>query len=200
MNKNVIVGGGIALVLALALAFALSGEEASNVDAVVYGEVAVDGSQLPRLEQGSNDPAVGMEAPVLSGSDADGAEITIGGVGEPRIVMFLAHWCAHCQREVPRVTDYLAANDPGVEFVSVATGTDRTGSNFPPSEWLEREGWPVPTIYDDEANTAGTAYGLSAFPFWVVLDSDGIVQSRFTGELDEAQLVSVVEFASGLEG
>ena len=199
MNKNIAIGGGVLLLVVLAFIFAFSGGEEAPVDGFAFGEVTVSGDALPRLEAGTDDPAVGLPAPVLSGVDADGDPITIGEPGTASIVMFLAHWCSHCQAEVPDVTAYLAANDPGdVAFSSVATGSDSSAPTFPPSAWLERENWPVDTLYDDAQNTAATAYGLSAFPYWVVLDGDGVVQSRFTGELTESELISVVEFAANL--
>ncbi len=199
MNKGLVIGGGIVAVLVVAVVFAFSG--ADTAEGFAFGEVTVDGEALPVLETGgAGDPARGMVAPVVSGEDQNGNQLTIGGPGEPRIVMFLAHWCSHCQREVPRVTDYLANNDVGVEFLSIATGSDATAPNYPPSVWLEREEWPVSTIYDDQANTAARAFGLSGYPFWVVLDGDGVVQARFSGELTEEQLVAVVETTEALEG
>jgi thiol-disulfide isomerase/thioredoxin len=199
MNKTLVIGGGIVAVLALAVVFAFSG--ANDVaEGLAFGDVSVDGVALPVFEAGTNDPALGVPGPVVGGADDDGNAVTVGGPGEPRIVMFLAHWCSHCQAEVPRVTDYLAENDVDVEFLSVATGSSATAPNYPPSVWLAREEWPVSTLYDDAANTAGTAYGLSGFPFWVVLDAEGVVQSRFSGELSTEQLQSVVDFASSLEG
>lgn len=201
MNKNVAIGGGVVVVLILALVFAFSGGDTPPIDGYAFGDVSVSGDELPRHESGTDDPAVGMSAPLISGADDNGTPITIGEPGSASIVMFLAHWCSHCQREVPDVTAYLAANDPGdVVFSAVATGSDATAPNFPPSVWLERENWPVETIYDDSENTAATAYGLSAFPFWVVLDGDGVVQSRFTGELTEDELAAIVEFATDLDG
>jgi thiol-disulfide isomerase/thioredoxin len=199
MNKNLVIGGGIVAVLLLALVFAFSGGDSSD-DGFAFGDVTVDGQPLPRLEEGSNDPALGQPGPVISGADEAGNPVTVGGPGDPRIVMFLAHWCSHCQREVPAVTDYLANNDVSVEFQSVATGSDPTAPNYPPSVWLEREDWPVSTLYDDQSDSAGTAYGLSAFPFWVVLDADGVVRARFSGGLDDSRLGSVIEFASSLAG
>ena len=199
MNKGLLIGGGLAAVLVLAVVFAFSG--ADTAEGVAFGEVTVEGQVLPTLEAGgANDPARGMQAPLISGEDANGNAVTVGGPGEPRIVMFLAHWCSHCQREVPRVTDYLANNEVGVEFLSIATGSDATAPNYPPSVWLDREGWPVATIYDDQTNTAGNAYGLSGYPFWVVLDGEGVVQARFSGELNEEQLASVVETTEALSG
>ena len=199
MNKGLVIAGGIGAVLVMAVVFAFSG--ADTAEGFAFGEVTVDGETLPVLESGgAGDPAQGMVAPMVSGEDQNGNQLTIGGPGEPRIVMFLAHWCSHCQREVPRVTDYLANNDVGVEFLSIATGSDATAPNYPPSVWLEREEWPVSTIYDDQANTAARAFGLSGYPFWVVLDGDGVVQARFSGELTEEQLVAVVETTEALEG
>ena len=199
MNKGLVIGGGIVAVLVVAVVFAFSG--ADTAEGFAFGEVTVDGEALPVLETGgAGDPARGMVAPVVSGEDQNGNQLTIGGPGEPRIVMFLAHWCSHCQREVPRVTDYLANNEVGVEFLSIATGSNATAPNYPPSVWLEREEWPVSTIYDDQANTAAIAFGLSGYPFWVVLDGDGVVQARFSGELTEEQLVAVVETTEALEG
>lgn len=199
MNKTLVIGGGILAVLALAVVFAFSGAD-DVADGFAFGEVSVDGSALPVFQAGTNDPAVGSPAPMIRGADDDGNALTIGGPGEPRIVLFLAHWCSHCQAEVPRVTGFLAENDVDVEFLSVATGSNATAPNYPPSVWLEREAWPVPTIYDDAVGTASTAYGLSGFPFWVILDSDGIVRSRFSGEATTEQLEAVIEFADTLRG
>lgn len=199
MNKTLLIGGGIVAVLALAVVFAFSGAD-ETAEGLAFGDVTVDGATLPVFEAGTNDPALGTPGPVLSGADAEGNALTIGGRGEPRIVLFLAHWCSHCQREVPRVTQYLDENEVDVEFLSVATGSNATAPNYPPSVWLEREEWPVPTMYDDAVGTAGNAYGLSGFPFWVILDSDGVVQSRFSGEATTEQLQAVVDFASALGG
>ncbi len=199
MNKTLVIGGGIVAVLALAVVFAFSGAD-DVAEGLAFGDVTVDGATLPAFEAGTNDPALGALGPVLTGADRDGSPVTIGGPGEPRIVMFLAHWCSHCQREVPSVTDYLAENDVDVEFLSVATGSNATAPNYPPSVWLEREEWPVATLYDDPASTAGNAYGLSGYPFWVILDSDGAVQSRFSGEVTDEQLQAVVDFAATLRG
>jgi thiol-disulfide isomerase/thioredoxin len=199
MNKTLVIGGGIVAVLALAVVFAFSGAD-ETAEGLAFGDVTVDGATLPAFEAGTNDPALGTPGPVLTGADQDGATVTIGGSGEPRIVMFLAHWCSHCQREVPSVTDYLAENDVDVEFLAVATGSNATAPNYPPSVWLEREEWPVPTLYDDADSTAGKAYGLSGYPFWVILDGDGAVQSRFSGEVTDEQLQAVVDFAATLRG
>jgi cytochrome c biogenesis protein CcmG, thiol:disulfide interchange protein DsbE len=168
----------VAGVVAVAAIAAGLSSESGRVQA--YGEVAIAGEALPRLEPGPTDPAEGTPAPTITGET-----VSVSPGSNPTIVLFLAHWCPHCQAEVPRLTDWVEANGmpEGIDVVAVATNSTPSQGNYPPSVWLEGEDFPFPVIYDDEDSTAAVAYGLSAFPFWVVLDSDGIVVDRFTGEL-----------------
>jgi thiol-disulfide isomerase/thioredoxin len=128
-----------------------------------------------------------MIAPTVTGET-----VSVIPGGTPTIVLFLAHWCPHCQVEVVRLTDWVEANGMprGLQLIGVATSSTPAQGNFPPSVWLEREEFPFPVIYDDEESTAAAAYGLMAFPYWVVLDSDGRVVKRFTGELPSADAVT----------
>jgi thiol-disulfide isomerase/thioredoxin len=141
-----------------------------------------------------------MEAPTLTGIDLAEQPITIEPGGTPKILLFLAHWCPHCQAEVPRMVDYLSETGgvDGVDFYGITTSTDRLRTNYPPSAWLERENWQAPVMLDDEQSRAGLAYGVNAFPFWVVLDSEGKVALRLTGELDRQGIEQIFTFASGL--
>ena len=59
------------------------------------------GSPLPTHTEDAQNPAVGTAAPVLRGAGFDGTPVTIGGDGRATLVMFLAHRCPHCQRELP---------------------------------------------------------------------------------------------------
>lgn len=181
------------VVVVAAIAAGLSAESA-GVEA--YGEIAIAGEMLPRYEPGVQDPAAGMVAPTITG---DALSVVPGGT--PKVVLFLAHWCPACRAEVPAISEWVEANGApaGVELIAVATSSSPSQANFPPSVWLEREGFPFPVIYDDEDSTAAIAYGLSGFPYWVVLDSDGRVVQRFTGQLpDAAALSQLFSTAAGL--
>jgi hypothetical protein len=70
----------------------------------------------------------------------------------------------------------------GIDLVSIATAIDPTRPNYPPDAWLAREGWTVPVMVDS-TNSVASAFGLSAYPYWVFLDGDGKVVMRTTGEL-----------------
>jgi thiol-disulfide isomerase/thioredoxin len=178
--------GGVAAV-ALIAALALSGGEEDAPPAT--GTVEVTGEALPPLT-GGDDQAVGMAAPALQGQDFAGAPIAIANDGRPKALIFLAHWCPHCQAEVPLVQEWLDAEGmpTDADLYSVATSIDPSQPNYPPDAWLEEEGWTVPVLVDDEADSAATAYGLSAFPFWAFVDAEGDVVARASGELSIDQL------------
>ena len=132
-----------------------------------------------------NYPSAGQLAPEVVGQDFDGNTVEIAHDGTPKAIVFLAHWCPHCQAEVPRVTEWLEATGgiDGVEMISVASTTNSSRDNYPPSEWLESEGWPVPVILDDAQNTVLLNYGAGGFPYWVFLDAEGRVALRAAGEM-----------------
>jgi len=159
-----------------------------------FGDPTVSGDALPALPQSGTDPALGLTAPEVTGTDFDDSSVSIAHDGNSKIILFLAHWCPHCQREVPIVQDWLeSAPLPGnVDFYSVATSISSTRDNYPPSSWLDREGWTPSVIRDDEGNAVASAYGLTAFPYWVFLDGEGTVLARITGGVSPTDLDGVV--------
>jgi thiol-disulfide isomerase/thioredoxin len=155
--------------------------------------VQVRGRPLPPRGTGP-DPAVGVTMPELLGASFNGARVSIAKDGHPKVVMFLAHWCPHCQREVPELAAWLRhdGQQRTVEFYSVATATTRDRPNYPPSEWLRGEAWPLPVLADDADNDAARAVGLSAFPFFVFVNARNEVVARHAGELTVAEFEKMV--------
>jgi cytochrome c biogenesis protein CcmG/thiol:disulfide interchange protein DsbE len=164
---------------------------------VHFGSVEVDGSALPQPVQGAADPAVGLAFPTITGQQFDGQPITVGSEGKAMIVLGLAHWCPHCQKEVPLLQGWLDDNGmpTDVDVRAVATATDENAVNFSPGEWLRREGWSVPTLVDDRDNTARAAMGIAGYPAFVVVGPDGTVVQRASGELTLGQWEQLLEAA-----
>jgi thiol-disulfide isomerase/thioredoxin len=192
VNKKLlgIIGGVVGLALIVLLAAAIAGEEEADAS-IGFGDPAVTGDPLPVYNSGSpTDPVVGLTAPETVGADWEENEVRIEADGRSKIVLFLAHWCPHCQVEVPVVQDWLdAGNLPDdVDIYSVATSTDRLRPNWPPQEWLEDEGWTVPVVMDDEIGTVAASYGMAGTPFYVVLDGENNVVRRVSGEIGTAGL------------
>ncbi len=187
-----IVFGVIALVLVAIVLFA--GD--TSQEAAETGSPVVTGSLLP-LQQGmtpSNDPTVGTQAPTVVGADFEGSAVEIQP-GTPTAVVFVAHWCPFCQAEVPSVQQWIDATGgvDGVDVIAVSTAVDQTRGNYPPSGWLEREGWSSPIIVDDADSSAYRAFGGTAFPYWVFLDGDGKVVQRRLGGIETNELQAIME-------
>jgi thiol-disulfide isomerase/thioredoxin len=167
----------------LALAAGLLVGCASASTSTQIGPVETGGSSLPPFTDSTNDPAIGMVAPTLQGTDFSGNAVTVNPTSDgPRLLAFVAHWCPACQKEVPELVDWSARADAlPVTLISTAAAAGRP--NWPPQIWLDKEGWVGPVIRDDTKGSAMAAYGMTAFPALVFLDADGRVALRITGAI-----------------
>ena len=191
-------GGGTAVDAEAAATSPAAGEQA-------FGPVEVEGEPLgPVRRRGATTirPSA-SRAPTLVGETPAGEAVTIDPSTEgPMLLVFVAHWCPHCQAEVPRIVDLYggSAELDGVELVAVATGSNPSAENYPPGEWLAGEGWPGRTLLDDEQAAAFLAYGGGSYPYLVAIDADGNVVARDSGEQGEEALEDLVDAAAGSEG
>ena len=191
-----IIGGVVGLALIVLLAISIANEEGVD-ETSGYGAVTVEGDPLPTYSEPTNDPAIGETAATLGGGDWDGNQYTIGPDGTPKIVVMLAHWCPHCQREVPVIQQWINdGNLPdGVDMYSVTVFTDPLRANWPPQDWLVQAGWTTPVIMDDAAGTAALAYGMASTPMYVVLDGENKVVGRISGEIGASGLNTLAQLA-----
>jgi thiol-disulfide isomerase/thioredoxin len=206
-NRNAwLVGGVIAAVIAIAAIVALSASSKKDQLAVgtvqEFSEVAVTGDALPAFDSAANpDPAVGMIAPTLTGKSFTGNVVTTESTGTPTLTIFLAHWCPHCQREVPLLVEWEKSGKmpAGIDIVAVATGTDSANPNYPPSEWLARENFPAtwPVMADSADKVGGNAFGLAGYPYFVLVGGDGKVLWRASGEVPMDELTATILALTG---
>ena len=164
------------------------------------GPLDVNGTWLPEFDDAvgtAADPARGMIAPTLLGVDFNGTPRRLDAAADgPVMAVFVAHWCPHCNNEVPRIVEMQRRGEmpAGVDVVAVSTAPDPQRPNFPPGKWLADVNWPYPVIADGVDMTingfaAASAFGLSGFPFVVLLDGDGTVAARWSGETEGTTLV-----------
>jgi cytochrome c biogenesis protein CcmG/thiol:disulfide interchange protein DsbE len=189
----IVVGGIVFIAIVAIIAAVLSGggdDKGDDNGVAQTRSVKVEGTALGQFDDSpANDPAIGATAPTLIGQNFAGKRVTIGNDGKAKAILFVAHWCPHCQAEIPRVADYLKQQGlpAGVELFIVPTSTSPQYPNYPPQTWLDREGLGnVPTLVDDDQNTAHGAYGNGGFPNLVLVSANGKVAARFSGELGEA--------------
>ena len=162
--------------------------------------VAVVGNPLPFLLDSHSDEAVGGPIPSIIGEDFEGNQVAVRSTdGAATLVVFLAHWCPHCNNEIPeinRIRDADAWPD-GLRIVGVSTAVSPQRPNFPPERWLDEKDWSYEIIADafDSSRSsfiAAEAFGVTGFPFMVLIDESGIVRGRWSGELGALALAELV--------
>lgn len=191
-----ILGGIVVIGLVAWLAVGIAGEEEPD-PTIGFGSPVVEGTALPPYDSTAGDTATGTTAPTATGADWNGNPVTIEPDGTPKIVVFLAHWCPHCQAEAPVIQQWIdQGNLPSdVEMVSISTLANQLRGNWPPQDWLEDIGWTTPVIMDDQASTLATSYGLTSTPMFMVLDGDNVNLMRVSGELSTDALDELVRIA-----
>ena len=183
------------LTLALLLTACSSGETGkAEAASQQVAPVQVTGTPLPPLSEAASsgladpatDPAIGLVAPKLDGKSFDLSEVSIDPAdGRAKVVVFVAHWCPHCQVEVPIIKKWIAdGNQPeDVDIYTVSTAASAERPNYPPQKWLDKAGWQPEVLIDSQTGDAFNAYGGTGFPYFVMLDSSGKVVQRASGEI-----------------
>lgn len=186
-----VVGGVFAVTLIATVLLTMGG---TSEAAPETGSPIIAGTLLPYYVETNADAALNLPIPEVTGADFAGNEVVITNDGRAKAILFVAHWCPVCQREIPAVTEWLASNSvpDGVDLYTVATGINPDADNYPSSVWLERENWPLPVIVDSASNTAAAAFGLSAYPFWVFVNDEGHLVGRLDGYLDPETLSTIL--------
>jgi thiol-disulfide isomerase/thioredoxin len=190
-NRTFVIVAGVVVLIVAAALIAVLATGGSDDSSDASGEieqtrpVEITGEPLAPFADPVTDPAVGQATPVVAGAGFDGTPMTIGGASDnPTMLVFLAHWCPHCNVEVPEL---IKLNDAGgvpddLDVIGISTAVAADRPNYPPSEWIVDKGWPWPTMADSETSEALNAFGGTSFPFLVIVDSDGTVLARQSGE------------------
>jgi len=211
-NSKMIIGGVVlAIVIAFVIAIVAGGSKDSGSSdttkapssdgSVSAGEnqpVEVIGEALEALSESDGDSTIGLTAPTLNGYAFDGSNLSVTpGDGNPYMVVFLAHWCPHCNDEVPRLIEWKesGAVPADLQVIAVSTGVASDRPNYPPSQWVVNKAWPWPVMADSEAMDAARAYGVSGYPFFVIVGADGKVKARASGELGTDRINQIVTAA-----
>ncbi len=166
--------------------------------------VTITGDALPAFDpEAAVDPAIGMEVPSLSGLNFQGDEVVVDpATNGPYMIVFLAHWCPHCNAEVPRLLDWKnsGAVPAQLNVLGVATAAAEGQANYPPVSWFSNKGWSWPVLVDEAlgagaAGKAAVAYGASGWPYFVIVGADGLVKARASGQQEVAKLQAIVDAA-----
>ena len=193
---------GILVVGLAGLAFVVTQRDAPDFD-VQTAPVEIEGDLLvPMPSSGvSADPAsdrsVGQPLPSITGTDFNGNTVSISDDGRAKAIYFLAHWCPHCQAELPRVVELMndGSQPDNLDVYAISTSFDATRGMLP-ELWFKQENFEGPIIRDSDGNDALIHFGGGGFPYAVYADANNNVVARSSGELPTETIAAMWQAAA----
>jgi thiol-disulfide isomerase/thioredoxin len=204
-GKGFILGVVAIVIVGLLLVAFLARGHKSAITGDPTADVAVSGAPLSQMPQNTGvtdsttDPSYGAVAPTLTGTNFSGDAVTIKADGRYKTVYFIAHWCPHCQREVPLVKQLMSEGKvpANMDVYAVSTSVKSDAGNYPPQVWLDRIKLQAKIMRDDANSQALIAYGGGGFPYAVYLDGNNKVIGRSAGELGKDGIAAMWDQVAG---
>jgi thiol-disulfide isomerase/thioredoxin len=146
----------------------------------LYLQQAPKGSYVELARKLIDNPRRAREnyAPDFSFTSSDGDYVTLEELrGKVVVLDFWATWCGPCRESVPELRNLYKrySNQP---FVLIGISSDRDAQAWRSFISDERMVWPQ---YRDENGKILRAFNVRAFPTYVIIDHEGIVQYQSIG-------------------
>jgi len=180
----VLLAGLFALLTVLLLS---RGESARLVETPADGDAPGVGVRAGDLARDFD--ALGLDGERLRLSDLRGA---------PVVVNFWATWCVSCLAEMPVLEEQRLANQQdGLQILAVNVGEGRGDAQ----SFIDDLSLGEFFVALDPDLTVTDAYGVRGLPHSVFIDSAGVIQAEYRGQLDEETMQSYVRAAiAGVRG
>jgi thiol-disulfide isomerase/thioredoxin len=113
-----------------------------------------------------------------------GETLPVVAKGRVTLVDFWATWCKPCKKTMPKLDAlYGEYRDRGVAVVGIATDTGKDREKKV-KKFLEKNAVAYPVAVDREESPAWEAYHVKVLSTIYLVDRDGTVVRRWTGEVD----------------
>lgn len=197
---------GAILILGIGLiAAVVTSREVTDYGGEQVAAVEVDGDRLPPLAASgisldpSADPTIGTQLPTLTGTDFSDGPVSVENDGRAKAIYFLAHWCGHCQEEVPEIVGLVeeGGKPDNLDVYGVSSLVDAARGNYPPVRWLDIEKWEFPVIRDDVDNSMFSSMGGQGTPYTIYVDADNNIVARSSGTIGAEATRELWDLAAG---
>lgn len=148
--------------------------------AVFVALVAVLGAGLQLNPREVPSPLVGKPAPAFKLATLAAPERTLGPEqlrGQVWVLNVWASWCVACQAEHPLLVDMAKTGQVTLIGLNYKDRRDLALG------WLARHGNPYQTTLSDTDGRVGLDFGVYGVPETYVIDRDGVIRLKHTGEL-----------------
>lgn len=121
-----------------------------------------------------------VPAPDFTVQDWDGNAVQLSDyLGKPVVLNFWAHWCGPCQMEMPEFNAAYERLGGEVTFLMVHEGAAVDDGK----EKVLEGGYTFPVVFDVDGS-AGSIYGITAYPTTFFIDQEGNLQAYYMGAMD----------------
>ena len=133
-------------------------------------------------------------APELSGEILGGGNLDYK-TGKVTVVNVWASWCSPCRAEAPTLEEFSLKN-PDIQFVGILTRDNLSSA----MSFVNRFAITFPTLIDDAiiASFRGSL-PANAIPTTLIIDKEGRVAARISGQVTVSVLRNLLEKVSGGE-
>lgn len=119
--------------------------------------------------------------------DTGGTTLAAHMDGRPTLMTVWATWCEPCRRELPMLQDF-AASHPDINVVTVNLGDDPASVE----SFLDEVDVSLTTLIDTEGRLT-SAMKVASVPSIAMIDTEGEVVARHTGELESDTLEGLLD-------
>ena len=137
--------------------------------------------------------AVNEPAPEFQVYTMDGRFFSPYSLDEQALLMFWAPWCGVCRSELPKLARYYRETGfSGLQVLTIGTSASRDRVTGYVKD--QPDTFVFPTVYDD-GRLLAEAFGIRAFPTYVLIDIEGTIQMihRGGGVLNSRKFQALVE-------
>ena len=127
----------------------------------------------------------GNQAPDFTLENLEGEKVSLNDFsGRVVLINFWATWCPPCRAEIPDIqAAYQSHQKDGLVVLGVNVGESREAVK----PFVDQVQMTYPVLLD-EARKVFKAYRVFGLPMSVIVDQEGVVRVRHTGQLTAAQL------------
>lgn len=189
-----VIAGVVVIGIVIVVIAALNKSPTQQSDVELVGGGKGDSAPTASIE---GTAAQGQPFPNITGEDMyTGRQVSTKDMqGKPTLVVVWAHWCPHCQKELPIIQQMSKDEAGDFNFLTVTTAAGQQPAQAQyatPATLMKTQGITMPTLRDD-GTTIMQALDVQGFPTLLMVDADGKLVGRASGEMPKDQLLSFMQ-------
>lgn len=176
---------GLAMLIGLAV-YSFATQNADTVEPLSNDQLGTDLSTNPGSSIQKGDVAPDFTLTTLAGEEVKLSDYR----GKKVILNFWATWCPPCKAEMPHMQNFHEANGQEVEILAVNL-TDKDNGFDNVQAFIDDYELTF-TVPLDETGEVGTTYQAITIPTSYILTTEGKVQHKIVGPMDENMMEQLI--------